>query len=79
MPASDMIPEVTRRGSLDMQVCVPNKWSDEQVKEFADLNNMCGTTSGWQVRKEGHKLLAGDLERQSCKDRKEFVHIMLDA
>ncbi len=31
-----MAAEVTRHGALDMQVCAPSDWTDEQVKEFAD-------------------------------------------
>ena len=38
--------EVTRRGAFSMQVCVPDKWTDEQVKEFANRENMCGTENG---------------------------------
>jgi len=62
-----------------MQVCVPADWSDEQVKEFADRANMCGTTAGWQIVREGSKYLAGDPERVPCHDRAGFVHIMLEA
>jgi len=71
--------EVTRTGALDMQVCVPSEWTDEQVKDFANMENMCGTTLGWQIRKAGDRLLKGDPERQSCAQRTGFVHIMLDA
>jgi len=73
-----MSAEVTRRGVLDMQVCVPVDWSDKQVKEFAQ-KEMCGTDAGWCIRKEGSKLLNGDAERTTCEDRSGFVHIMLDA
>jgi hypothetical protein len=71
--------QVTRRGALDMQVCVPDHWTDAQVKEFADRKNLCGTEHGWQIRKSGDKALNGDLERSPCSDGKGFVHIMLDA
>ncbi len=74
-----MSAEVTKRGALDMQVCVPVDWTDEQVKEFADLENLCGTTGGWFIRREGDKALAGCAERVPCKDRAGYVHIMLDA
>lgn len=73
-------PEVTYEGVLDMQVCVPEDYTDEQVKEFADSSNPCGTTCGWVIRKEGHKMLKDDPERQPCLGgRTDFVHIMLDA
>jgi hypothetical protein len=74
-----MSAEVTRRGALDMQVCVPVDWTDDVVKEFADRENPCGTSNGWFIRKEGDKALAGDHERVPCESRSGFVHIMLDA
>ena len=71
--------EVTRAGFLDMQVCVPSDWSDNKVVAFAESNNPCGTTGGWQIRREGDEALAGCAERVPCEDRDGFVHIMLDA
>jgi hypothetical protein len=62
-----------------MQVCVPDAWTDEQVKEFADRENLCGTENGWFIRKAGDKALNGDHERQPCSSRDGCVHIMLDA
>lgn len=72
-------PTLTRAGLLDCQVCVPASWSDDQVTEFAQKVNPCGTTHGWQVRKQGNKLLAGADERVQCAQRSDCVHIMLDA
>ena len=72
-------PQVTKSGALDMQVCVPSSWDDNQVKEFANRENLCGTANGWQIRKQGDKLLVGKNERVKCSARKGFVHIMLDA
>lgn len=71
--------EITRRGALDMQVCVPDSWNDSKVKEFAESNNPCGTSHGWFIRKEGDEMLKDKPERNSCHDREGFVHIMLDA
>jgi hypothetical protein len=71
--------EVTRRGALSMQVCVPNDWTDEQVKTFADKENPCGTENGWFIRKEGDPALNGDLERSPCSAGNGQVHVMLDA
>jgi hypothetical protein len=70
---------VTRQGALDMQVCVPAEWTDEQVKAFANRENPCGTSHGWQIRREGDKALAGAKERVQCKTLESNVHIMLDA
>jgi hypothetical protein len=72
-------PVVTKFGLLDMQVCVPGEWGDEQVVKFAQGEYPCGTTGGWQVRKEGDSLLGGCPERVACEGRKGFVHVMLDA
>ena len=74
-----MKPQVSRRGFLDMQVCVPKDWTDEQVKTFADEHNPCGTTGGWFVRKQINYKAKGQLERQPCEDHEDFVHIVLDA
>jgi hypothetical protein len=71
--------EVIRYGALDMQVCVPSKWTDKKVKDFADRANPCGTEQGWHIRKQGDKALAGDDERVMCEGNAERVHIMLDA
>ncbi len=71
--------EVTQTNALDMQVCVPITWTDEQVKAFADTANKCGPTKGWQIRKQGNPFLTGAPERQPCAERDGFVHIMLDA
>lgn len=72
-------PTVTRTGALDMQVCVPGYWTDDQVKDFADKENLCGTQNGWQIRKQGDEALAGADERVKCSGRMGFVHVMLDA
>lgn len=74
-----MAAEVTRRGVLDMQVCVPSDWTNEQVKEFSDRENPCGTENGWFVRKAGDRALNGDPERNPCGSRAGHVHVMLDA
>lgn len=71
--------EVIRRGILDMQACVPVGWSDEQVKVFADKENLCGTSGGWMIRRQGDAALAGAPERIPCLERAGFVHVMLDA
>lgn len=70
---------VTRRGVIDMQVCVPADWTDDQVESFAEAANPCGTRGGWAIRREGDKALAGAPERIKCKTLAENVHIMLDA
>lgn len=72
-------PQVTYHGPLDMQVCVPNSWTDEEVVAFAERKNPCGTTNGWKIRKQGDPALRGANERVACSDFAGYVHIMLDA
>lgn len=71
--------EVTQRNALGMQVCVPAKWTDEEVKSFAESSNPCGTTNGWSIRREGDKMLIDMPERNPCGRNTGYVHIMLDA
>lgn len=73
-----MTAEVTGRGLLDMQVCVPEGWTDYQVIQFAESQNPAGTTSGWQIRREGNELLAGCPERAACEKRTGHVHIVVE-
>jgi len=71
--------EVTRRGLLDMQVCIPKSWEDGEVLEFAEAENPCGTTHGWSIRREGSEYLSGSPERVPCVEKPDYVHIMLNA
>jgi hypothetical protein len=72
-------PQVLKFGALDMQVCVPANWTDDQVKEFAEQAYPCGTSHGWGIRRQGDEALRGANERVPCASRPGFVHIMLDA
>jgi len=72
-------PMVSKVGCLDMQVCVPTHWTNEQVLEFAEEENPCGTEAGWEIRREGSECLRGAPERKKCEEREGFIHIMLDA
>lgn len=74
-----MTAEVVRTNALSMQVCVPAEWTDEKVKAFADRENLCGTTGGWFIRRQGDPLLGDANERVACEGRAGHVHIMLDA
>lgn len=74
-----MSAQVTRRGAMSMQICVPADWTDEQAKSLADRENLCGTSGGWFIRKAGDRALQGDPERQPCAQMGGHVHIMLDA
>jgi len=66
-------PEVTRCGALDMQVCVPNSWTDEQVKEFADQEchpeRTCKKCNWIFPTEKGYKMHVA----KGCKGRPEGV------
>ena len=59
MENEDTEPRVIKPGALDMQVCVPHHWSDNQVMWFAQEEWPCGTAKGWTIRRQGHALLTG--------------------
>lgn len=71
--------EIVHAGFLDIQVCVPHEWTDEEVKTFADSNHPCGTENGWQITRAGDEVLKGAEERETCATYDDFVHIMLQA
>lgn len=71
--------EVTRRGFLDMQVCVPKTYNDGEAVAFAEKEYPCGTTGGWQIVRTGSKWLGGHPERAQCHDHEDHCHIMLEA
>lgn len=72
-------PKVSRFGGLDMQVCVPESWSDDQAHDFAESKYPCGTEFGWHIRKQGSPFLKGAPERNACAERAGYVHITFDA
>lgn len=72
-------PAILRASLLDMQVCVPIEWTDEEIEEFAETENPSGTTNDWFVVKEGNKRLGGDPERSPCAKHSGFVHVRLEA
>jgi hypothetical protein len=78
-PTASDKPQITHSGFLSLQVCVPRDWTNEQVERWTNQENLCGTTNGWRIRREGDKALGGDHERVDCEGREGFVHIMLDA
>lgn len=74
-------PQVIRLGGFDMQVCVPEEYTDDQVIALAEFANPCGTKAGWSIRKTGSPQLEDEPERNPCDDptRELCVHITLDA
>lgn len=72
------IAEVTNVSIFDMQVCVPADWTDEQVEEFANRENLAGTTNGWKMRPADSPYQAGAPVRVQCSQNADNVHIMLE-
>lgn len=72
-------PRVLKMKFLDMQVCVPRDYSDAAIIAFAERENPCGTTAGWQITKLGDKHLAGSPERVQCEEHTDNCHVMLHA
>jgi len=72
-------PEVVRRGVLDVLVCVPVEFTDDQVLAFANTRTPSGTTDGWQIRRQGNPQLNGRGERMKCAVNRGHVHMVLDA
>jgi hypothetical protein len=75
----DELPMVTRVKVLSMQVCVPKDWNDDQVVNFAEKENPCGTTAGWGIIRQGDERLQGTDARVQCVERPTFVHVCLGA
>ena len=72
------LPEVTRVGLCNIQVCVPKNYTDQQATDFANQSHPTGINSQWVIRKEGNPDLQDDPERQQCSKHSDFVHIMFD-
>lgn len=66
---------VLRLGIVDMQVCVPSDWTNDQIVEFANRN---GYYSGNYSLREDAELLAGCPIRNPCEKDESRVHVTLD-
>jgi len=75
--ASPNSPQVIQIGVLDMAVCVPEGWTDDQIVAFA-RQTPCGTSGGWQIHrhKDGE---TGAREQVPCRERPGYIHVLLDA
>lgn len=63
---------IMRKGVFDVDVCVPAYWDDATVIAFTEREFMCGTASGWKIRREPPV-------RVPCASRDGFVHVVLVA
>jgi hypothetical protein len=68
---------ITRRGLIDMQVCVPSEWTDAQAEDFANRANPTGIRSPWRLRAADDPAQAGAQIRVTCAECADNVHIMM--
>lgn len=71
-------PRVTQTKGLAMQVCVPSDYTDEEVVQFAEQQNPCGTMNGWAIQRKDENYKSY-IERVDCSERPGYVHIVLVA
>jgi len=71
-----MTSEITRYRGVDMQVCVPDDWTEQAVIRFAE--EQYPRASGWRVERAGEGPLGGG-RRVPCAVRTGHVHIVLGA
>lgn len=76
MPAT-----ILQMGVLAVAVCVPKDWTEKQIIAFAEREYPCGTSAGWNIRREARaqELRSDQHERQPCDELPDHVHMVLDA
>lgn len=71
MTVIDTQAEVIQHGFIELRVCVPEDWTDNDITAYAEETNPCGTETGWMIRTAA--------DRIPCPDSKfGFVHVILD-
>lgn len=69
---------VIKAGALSMCVCVPDRWADHQIENYALRENPCSESGEWHIRREHDPALRGKHEREQCLTYPENVHVWLD-
>ena len=64
---------------LAQQVCVPREWSDQEVIDWLEGGNPCGTSGGWHLCEDGDNALRGSPARVQCAQQPGWVHRVLVA
>lgn len=59
------------QGLLHLQLCVPGEWTDEQVVDFAEQEQPCGSSGGWSVNLGA--------KRVPCADGGGMIHVIVSA
>lgn len=70
---------ILKMTGLAMRLCVPGNFTEEQIVEFAENKNPCGTSHGWELAKEGHLSLEGNKDRIMCAGDVDNVHVVVIA
>lgn len=73
--ADNLEPQVTQRGLLHCQVCVPKDWTPEQARDWLQSVNPAGTRAGW-IFVDSSEQLSGDQPIVECRLRNGFVHMV---
>ena len=65
--------------TLVIQVCVPEEWGNDKIKEFVEGEDSYKTMSSWEIRKQGNLMPAVTDERVVCLEVPGCVHVILEA
>lgn len=71
-----MAAEVIRAGLLEIQVCVPKTFTDEQVEEFTNEDNPTGLESRWRIQREVEDNPTYQIRCQ-CSQKEDHCHLVL--
>jgi len=67
-------PQLIRQSIFNLQVCVPNTYTDEQVVEFAKQKLFPQSFNPTIIEEHSN----GDAARVTCSEDKDNVHIVLE-
>ena len=67
-------PQITRIKLCNIQVCVPEHFTDKQICDFANAEHPTGLDSKWTIRQYNN----GDPVRNPCSKESNKVHVVLE-
>ena len=70
-------PNLVRMSLINLQVCVPKEFTDEQAEEAANQLHPTGISSKWTMREAEDPTQMGAPLRVQCQQHPENVHIMM--
>ncbi len=65
-----MKPNVVRRSLVNIQVCVPNEYTKDQIEEFINTEEPTGIQSSWRLDES--------VARVTCASCNGNVHVILE-